>query len=286
MWQRLRQAIQFRQISAGAAGLLLGLLIEVLANWLTESSIGLVVVLTSIFVALLALNVWLWWRNPDRVSLRVDSVNTLRTQAERERYAQRGLVAFVSLYRPGRDGTASKNPKDWFEAAERKDYRVLDLPHSNLAPLIEAVMSHASRLEHCWLIGTAGSDPNRPGSAAYIPVLTEYLRRERGVKRTFHCGPECEIPMDDDALVFTKTVDLVKGIYLQARNDKQIALKPEEIIADFTGGMRSMPLGMILACLDSDRDIQMIGTHYDAAGKPTEALFPIVFKFQAIVRRS
>jgi hypothetical protein len=43
---------------------------------------------------------------------------------------------------------------------------------------------------------------------------------------------------------------------------------------------------MILACLDSDRDIQMIGTHYDAEGRPTGTLFPIVFKFQAVVRQS
>jgi len=283
MLQRLRRAMELRQLSAGVTGLALGLLLNVASNWLSGAGAALVPAIVAIFVGTLSVSIYLWWRNPSRVSLNIRPVRTLRADAEKRQHAHRGLIAFVSLYRPGRDSRASKKPEDWQAAAARNDYQALDLPHSNLATTVEAIMSHTSRLEHCWLIGTTATDPGVPGSSIYIPALIEYLRHERGLKCAFHCGPECNLPLDDDALVFTKTLDLVRHVFVQAEKDGEVGLQAKEVIADFTGGTRSMTLGMILACLDGDRDIEMIGTHYDAAGNPEGPPFPIIFSFEPVL---
>jgi hypothetical protein len=275
--------MQLRQLSAGVTGLALGLLLNVASNWLSGAGAALVPVIVAIFVGTLSVSIYLWWRNPTRVGLNIRPVRTLRAEAEKRQQAHRGLIAFVSLYRPGRDSRASKKPEDWQAAAARNDYQALDLPHSNLATTIEAIMSHTSQLEHCWLIGTTATDLGVPGSSIYIPALIEYLRHERGLKCTFHHGPECNLPLDDDALVFTKTLDLVRHVFAQAEKEGEVGLQAQEVIADFTGGTRSMTLGMILACLDGDRDIEMIGTHYDAAGNPKGPIFPIIFSFEPVL---
>lgn len=288
MWQRLRRAMQLRQLSAGLTGLTLGLLLNVASDWLSGPGAALIPFIVIVFGGTLLVGIWLWWRNPSRVGLDIRPVQTLRTESERHQHARRGLIAFVSLYRPGRDSQASQKPEGWAAAAAQKDYQALDLPHSNLATTIEAITSHASRLEHCWLIGTTAADPSIPGSSIYIPALVEYFRHERGLKCAFHYGPEsgCDLSLDDDALVFTKTLSLIRNIFVQAEKDGGINLHAEEMIADFTSGIRSMTLGMLLACLDGDRDIQMIGTHYDAAGHWEGPLFPILFSFEPVLQQT
>ena len=283
MWQRFRRAMQLRQVVAGLTGLTLGLLLNVASNWLSGAGTTLIPIIAVAFVGTLLVSIYLWWRNPSRVGLNIRPVRTLRMEAEKHQSARRGLIAFVSLYRPGHESQASKKTEDWVAAAAQQDYRALDLSHSNLATTIEAITSHVNRLEHCWLVGTTATDPRTPGSSIYIPALIEYLRHERGLKCEFHHGPECNLPLDDDALVFTKTLDLIRNIFVQVEEDKETGLQAKEMIADFTSGTRSMTLGMILACLDGDRDIQMIGTHYDAAGNWEGPPFPIIFSFEPVL---
>jgi hypothetical protein len=231
-------------------------------------------------LALLA-SAWLWWRNPERVGIHLQSVKTLRTETERAQHARRGLILFVSLYRPERASPAAQlQPEDWQRAAAELDYTTLDLPRSNLATTIEAITAHADHLEHCWLVGTTAIDPARPGSDVYIPALVEYLQREYDVQCEFHYSRDLAISLDDDALVFDKTIDLLWGIFRQAVN---LNLSDSDIVADFTSGIRSMTLGMILACLDGDRDIEMIGTRYGPDGRWTGPRFPIIFGFEPVL---
>jgi hypothetical protein len=283
MWGRLVRVMQLRQLSAGVAGLTLGLLLDFASDWLTGSGAGLVPLVALIFIAALSVSAWLWWRDPSRVGLALQPVKTLRTEAEKRQHARRGLIALVSLYRPTEENPAARlTPEDWRAAAKQRDYAALDLPNSNLATTIEAITSHASQLEHCWLIGTTAANPEIAGSHVYIPALVAYLNRERDLGCTFHYGQEFNLSLDDDALVFDKTVDIVREIFLHAES---IGLGAPDVIADFTGGMRSMTLGMILACLDGDRDIEMIGTRYSPEGNWTGAPFPIIFRFEPILQQ-
>lgn len=281
MWNRLRQAIRLRQVVAGFSGLTLGLLINSLYSLMQDSGPWLTVLLLIVFVASLGAIVYLDVSGPKRISLNLRPVKTLRTDAEKQEAARRGLVIFVSLYRP-QPGCAvpSKEAKDWQKAALRGDYVYLDLPNSNLAPAIQAIATHARHLEHCWLISTTSSDPDFPGSNTYLSVLKAYLREVQQVKCEFHDGPGLELSLDDDALVFTRTLDRMRHA-LQMAND--LGLQDDDVIADFTGGVRGMTLGMILSCLDGDRDIQMIGTHYSPSGAPTPPLFPVIFSFEPVI---
>lgn len=239
--------------------------------------------IAALFILALSVSARFWWRNPERVGLNIQPVKTLRTEAEKSQHARRGLIAFVSLYKPvGQSGAKELGPTDWQTAAEQWDYQLLDFPNSNLATTIEAVITHASRLEHCWLIGTTATRPEIPGSNVYIPALVEYLRQEQKVACEFHYGPEFNLSLDDDALVFDKTMDLLHKIFEQA---EKMGLGVSDVIADFTSGIRSMTLGMILACLDGDRDIEMIGTRYGPEGKWVGPPFPVVFSFEPVLEQ-
>ena len=284
MWRRLKRAMQIRQLAAGVAGLTLGLLLDFVSDRLKSAGAGFMILIFVLFAVALLVSAWLWWRDPGRVRLDLEPVKTLRSDAEKRQHARRGLVAFVSLYRPASGSAAAHlSPEDWQQAAEAKDYARLDLPNSNLGATIQAVTSHASRLEHCWLIGTTAADAGIPGSQIYIPALVEYLHRDKALTCQFHHGPDLILSLDDDALVFDKTLDLLRAIFVQADS---LDLKAPDLIADFTSGIRSMTLGMILACLDGDRDIEMIGTHYSPDGGWVGPPFPIIFGFEPVLHQS
>jgi hypothetical protein len=282
MFPRLRRAIRLRQIIAGIFGLALGLLGNILASYLFEARSWLVYLISGVCVVSMVVLVLLDVRGPGRVELNLRPVRTVRSDAEKRSVAHPGLIALVSLYRPMKDShVPSQKPEDWKAAAGRLDYQYLDLPHSNLAPLIEAITMHASKLKHCWLITTKSADSRFLGSGVYVPALIAYLQQEHGLGCEFHYGPEFELPLDDDAEVFTRTLDRTRKALAEA---KDRGLTEEEVIGDFTGGVRGMTLGMILSRLDGDSDVQMIGTHYAADGMPVPPLFPVVFSFEPVLQ--
>ncbi|MCA9968044.1 MAG: hypothetical protein KC423_27550, partial [Anaerolineales bacterium] len=85
------------------------------------------------------------------------------------------------------------------------------------------------------------------------------------------------ISLQDDILSAQHIHKIVHDIYRQAR---AAGLSENDLVADITGGFRSLPLGMTLACLDKERIIQFVGTAYDENGRPTGDLFPILFTFE------
>lgn len=261
-----------------------GLMVEIIGNVVT-TAVPLRQALPILGVASMALGLVLLWLAPRDEPAATIEARTLRTPEERQRYAQRGLIVFVSLYHPiageGRSPTELGHRATWIQAAQARDVERLDLPRSNLAPAIGAILAHASRLEHCWLISTMSADGHQPGSLAYVPVLEAYVRRQ-GLSCTFHSGPDYAVALDDDALVCTKTYDLVRHIYQEA---SRYGLDASDLVADFTGCPRSMTLGLVLACLSVDRNIQLMGTRYDAAGRPLGPLVPMVFSYDAVVNR-
>ncbi|NJK52820.1 MAG: hypothetical protein HC936_08255 [Leptolyngbyaceae cyanobacterium SU_3_3] len=48
------------------------------------------------------------------------------------------------------------------------------------------------------------------------------------------------------------TFDLVNQIY------RRSGYEPQELIADFTGGTKPMSVGMIMACLPSERELEYV----------------------------
>jgi hypothetical protein len=175
--------------------------------------------------------------------------------------SKKGLIVTVSLPYP---------PIDWNA----------DIPiNSNLYTLLTAIKAHGSSLEYIWLLGTA--DPKEgKGSGSIFKDVKDYINRNReslGLTKE----PKIEflntIPMDFDNQVtecVRKTVDEVFD------HADDFGLKQSDIIADCTGGTKSMTLGVILACLEEDRDIQLIGSQYKSDGRPDgSSAFPMIFEY-------
>lgn len=216
-----------------------------------------------------------------RRGTRVNLYTPLRLDApdRRRRYAKRGLIVLVGLYRPQPGSPAAKlGPADWLPLAQQLDWKSLDLPRSNLNLAIEAVRAHADRLEHCWLLATASRN-GQPGSYDYVPVLEKYLRDNAIVPPDcqFHHGPEYNISFRiDDVSVSEETRRVVERVFDEAG---KLGLRPRDVAADFTSCPRNMVLGMVLACLDEERDVQFMGTDYDADGSQVGDLVPILYSF-------
>lgn len=211
------------------------------------------------------------------------SPQTLNTPEDHQLYARAGLVALVSKYRSF--AKAPPSPDTVAAALANCDYRQLDLENSNLGTIIEAVVAHKSRLRHCWLIGSANTptrDPARKdealGSCAFIPLLQKFLREEKGVQCTFWSGPAYAVSLRDDTQVYLKTMDLVKKAFEEAR---KLKIDPREMVVDFTGGVRGMSAGAILAGLGSTHALEFLGTHYNENGEPQpEANFLVIVPFK------
>jgi hypothetical protein len=78
-----------------------------------------------------------------------------------------------------------------------------------------------------------------------------------------------------------KVKELVESNFNEARKtDAAFRLAPRQNVTWVTGGIVRIKLWAILACRDTDRDVQIIGAHYTQDGKPTGELFPMVAGFE------
>ena len=274
---QLKQFLRLQRIAVGLAGLSFGLLLSVFSNWLSEQWINLLPVVMGVALISGVVSIFFFLRQPPlRIEVAIRAPRIIRSPEQARQYARRGFVGFVPIYTPRRDSPAGQiSPEEMRQAVETLDFDRLQLEQSNLRPTIEAITSHASQLEHCWLLATQCQQA--AGSLPYAHLLAEYLRRSKGLKCKFHYGAAYVISLDDDALVLSQTYDQIQQVLRQAA---RLELAPRDLVADITTGFRSMTLGMILASLDRDQDVEFVGTRYDERGQPTAALFPIIFSFE------
>lgn len=262
---------QIRQVLIALSGGAVNVLSNVLATLIASSSLKIMLIILS---ALIMIAVVYWIARPQKVSVHIET-NPLHTSQDRMANARRGLIVCASLYFPQKGSRgACLTEEQRVEKANAEDYEGLDLLHSNLATLIEAIASHQPELEHCWIITTTSADEKSQPSSLYVPAVIRYLREQRGMTCQFHVD-KWTVALDDDAAVTVKVRTMVDSIFKEAG---QLGLTEKQIIADITGGMRSIPMGIILACLDTNRDIQYMGTKY-VNGIPGGPLFPVLYNF-------
>ncbi len=181
---QMRQFLQWQRLATGLAGLSFGLLVSVFSNWLSAEWAGWlpwvmgIMILTGLASLVLAL------RKPPGLGVAIRSPRTIRSPQEARRYARRGFIGFVPLYtpQPGTPAAALAGPER-LAAVRALQFERLNLEESNLRPTIEAITSHASALEHCWLLSTQANDGS--GSILYAHLLAEYLQRCQGLKCQF-----------------------------------------------------------------------------------------------------
>lgn len=262
-----------------------GIMQNLISSWLYEARLLSVVVSIVFFVVFVLGTVFLWRRAEVLAILR--SSKTLLGLSDRKRHGREGLVVFVTLYRPNQsNATAGTTAAEWLEKAARLDYQALDFPNSNFKQPIEALRTHAASLKACWLISTVGKDGENDGSRPYVPVFIQYLREELGLRNVRFYHEDHVVSLTVDTEVVPKVKELIETIFSDVRKKgAAVRLTPRQMVTDVTGGTVSMKLGAFLACMDTDRDVQMIGTHYTQAGDPTGELFPMIVGFEPDVSR-
>lgn len=273
---RLHHFLGSRKLYQTIATFGFGILLGIIPNWVVAGGTYIVV-----FVAIVTAIAWLasiLLPKAAEFDVTIKNPLTIRNQQEAKRYARKGFIGFVPLFTPKWNSDASQlTPEQRLEAVKNLDFETLQVEQSNFAPTVKAIISHKGELTHCWLLATIGSQPEAQGSLLYAKLLAEYLKQRHGIQCNFYYGDNYTISLDEDSQVLGKTYDLVQQVFKEVRSKN---LSAREIVADFTTGFRSMTLGMILACLDEERDIEFIGTHYNETGKPDGSLIPIIFSFK------
>ncbi|NLS78404.1 MAG: hypothetical protein GXY76_14190 [Chloroflexi bacterium] len=109
-------------------------------------------------------------------------------------------------------------------------------------------------LRYLWLLAGAATglaEAETPESAATSMANAERLAAQhRPLLR--HAELVSIGDIDDPQ----QTFEAVEGIYREAK--VRFGLREQEIIADFTGGTKSMTAGMVLACTPRERDLQFM----------------------------
>lgn len=104
------------------------------------------------------------------------------------------------------------------------------------------LQQHASALKQVWLLSTQDSFANAQELELQVP------QRFRGV--AVHPVEQFIVDEDDPK----STWETVQRVYLES------SLPASEMIADITGGTKSMTAGMSIACIPTDRDMQYLYT--------------------------
>lgn len=104
------------------------------------------------------------------------------------------------------------------------------------------------KLRWVWLLPSSNSEKDSFGGSS-IDTATKI--KENCTK----LGIKAEIAQEVSPADAQDTFDAVRGIY---RNASKLDLYPIDIGADFTGGTKPMTLGMIMACLPPERELQYV----------------------------
>jgi hypothetical protein len=108
-------------------------------------------------------------------------------------------------------------------------------------------------------------------------VLRAFLENA-GKTCSIEASPDYTIDLTDDREVTEAAYVTAKAI-LESLHDKRV--DRSRTLVDVTGGVRSMQVGVLLACLGREQDIHLIGTAYDDAGRPKPGTaFPLVIHFE------
>ncbi len=116
-----------------------------------------------------------------------------------------------------------------------------------------AIVHHMPRMKHCWLIVNQGSPGDPRSSSANFVEMERRLSTSSERKVSFYRREVSN--QHDPEEVFKKVVAIIQEAI-------QCGLRPEQVIADYTGGTKSMSVGMALAAASDCRiDLEYILPH-------------------------
>jgi hypothetical protein len=199
------------------------------------------------------------------------TVRTILTEARsvsRENVSletRKALIGLVSPYTPRPGNTSPLKPEERQKAIEDGNPELLDLEHSNLWPLVSAIL-HYPQLQRCWLISSGGPG----GSLASTRLIVNYVQQHKpNIQFTYGLPWIVMHPFTPQVVGDTKR--LLESAIQTAREN----YAEHEIITDVTGGTVPMSLGAVLACVHPKLDVQ-----YTGVNNVNGTLEPIVFGFE------
>jgi hypothetical protein len=229
-----------------------GLILDILCGWLdqltplTKWAWQIIVVMFLVMVLIVFLKIsslsaiiqWLLGKRSPYVS---------KVKPMGARVSCRGLIVFMSVYKPGQATSAES-----------------------------AILHHWKKkprtISHCWIICGGTSI-----QASVTKMLEERLAEQKEAMEFIY--DDCKYPNPDDqkqplSLVLpVKNIDdpnyirqLIEAIYLEAKD--KFKLTENEILLDYTGGNKSMTAGAVLAGADPDRRLEYMHTDFDTQGNP------------------
>lgn len=132
------------------------------------------------------------------------------------------------------------------------------------------------RLRYCWLICTPDI---LESTQQFLAQLEEECRKEKHQFYLYFNTAQAMPPITQAGISLHVRLlvldaerihdpnhirELVDGLYDEAQ--KQTGLPAADLIADYTGGTKSMTAGMVLACSEPDRTLQYLVSEYDNKG--------------------
>ncbi|NKQ38575.1 MAG: hypothetical protein HF967_03715 [Methanosarcinales archaeon] len=228
---------------------------DAVIEFFIEDFIGIIIIISNI----ISFSIGRFKSKNIDVSMNIDIDET---EEEKQKHAKKGIIIIISQYKK----TKLMKEEDIKNALNQKKYEMFDLENSNLGHNIKSILTHSTKLKHCWIVGSYVKDSKSITSSSinFIEILIEYLKQEKNLQCTFHYGKQYAIPISNDALICKKSYKLTNDIFIEAKEDYNLI--PKDIIVDVTGGTKSMNLGLILASLHKDKDLQIIGSDYDLNG--------------------
>lgn len=187
--------------------------------------------------------------NKKRDKKRIESLNKLKSfkidssiSSKELKNKYKGLVAFVS--NPPR----GKTKDEWLNECKGKINSAIASQNisevagiQGIGQTFKAINHHLGELKYCWLLYTDQSDVNIDIIKYFIDSVTEKSLRPDFVK----------INDANDSKHIKETID---NIY----HNLPEGVKVTDVIADITAGNKPMTAGMVLSCLDQERNIEYI----------------------------
>lgn len=280
----MRRVLGLERILSAFAGFSFGIFVTIATTWLASLQISMALGAIALVLSLLLAVAWLYVgsRNTNQIDVPLQTPLRLDSDLARERHARQAYIGFVPLFTPQKPSPALDLTRtELLDAVNNLDFDKLHMEISNFKPTIAALLVHKHKLNHVWLLTTSpktNSESELPGSFSYAKLLAEYMCQRHDMATVqFHFGVRQNISMEEDSLVMALTYQCVQVAFADAIS---LDIPAHEVVADISTGFRSMVLGMVLACLDKDRDLEFMGTHYGLNGSPTGPLYPIIYPFE------
>lgn len=154
----------------------------------------------------------------------------------------------------------------------RRGLIVIMSPGDRVTPAESAIKVHLAALEHCWIVSGPDHPTHRPTSSENARTIAARYEHAKEAGVTFHLK---SVPDGDNPQA---SYHIIRSIFEEA---KAFGVSARDLIADYTGGTKSMTAGMILACsLSDERDAQYMKattvTTTGGADRSTESIAVLI----------